>query len=115
LAITSLYEFASSVSTTEYSLTDDSTTLQSRNSSGVYQLFMDLSNLSAGDQFTLTLYEKATSAGTQRKVEQWTFSGTQGQPIWASPSLILMYGWEFSLVCVAGSDRTISWSVRQVA
>ena len=81
----------------------------------MYQVLLDLSALAAGDQFELKLYEKIVSTGTQRLVETWTFSGAQSRPIFAAPSMILLHGWDMSLKRIAGSDRSIGWSIRQVA
>jgi hypothetical protein len=43
-------------------------------------------------------------------------SNAQGtEDNWVSPSFILLHGWTFSLEKIAGTDRTITWSVRKVA
>jgi len=115
MAITALYENAASISTTEYSLTNNSTVLTAITTDGVYQLFLDLSALIAGDQYELKVYEKVQAAGTQRIMEVWVFDGVQGSPHWVSPSLSLIHGWEYSLKQLTGTARTIAWSIRQVA
>ena len=60
--------------------------------------------------------EKVRSADTQRVTHIIPIAQAQtGQPNLASPSLILMHGWDVTLIKISGTDRAISWSVRQVA
>lgn len=115
MTITALYENSASISTTEYSLTANSTSLGAITTDGVYQVFLDLNALAAGDEYELKVYEKVQSAGTQRVVYRTYFVGVQAHPHHVTPSLVLMHGWEVSLKRLAGSDRTIGWSIRQVA
>lgn len=115
MAINEAYTNSETVGTTEHSLPNDSTTLTPITADGVYQVFIDLANLAAGDEYEIKLYEKATSGGTQRVVEVWSIIGAQAKPLWVSPSLILLHGWDVTLKKIAGTDRSISWSIRQVA
>ena len=41
--------------------------------------------------------------------------GPQATPVWPSPALLLTTAWDATLLRVAGSDRTITWSIRKVA
>jgi uncharacterized protein YhhL (DUF1145 family) len=45
------------------------------------------------------------------------FSNAQGADaaIAVSPALVLMHGWDMSLLKTAGTDRAITWSIRKVA
>jgi len=113
--ITALYEGSASISTTEYSLTTNSTSLAAKTDDGVFQLFLDLNAVVLGDEYLLKVYEKVRSADSQRLVDQVPFVGKPGTPHWQSPSLILLHGWEMSMDKIAGTDRTVGWSVRQVA
>jgi hypothetical protein len=115
MALSAAYEGSASISTTEYSLPNASTSLTPITADGVYQLFLDLNAMVAADQYELKLYEKVQSAGTQRLVETWFFDGAQGKPHWVSPSFLLLHGWDLTMKRIAGSDRTIGWSIRQVA
>jgi hypothetical protein len=45
----------------------------------------------------------------------WVVAGAQADPLFVTPSLIFLHGWEFSLKKLAGTDRSIEWSIRQVA
>jgi hypothetical protein len=110
------FEGSETVSTTEWSLTTDTAGPDSSTTDGIFQVFLDLNALAAGDTFTFTVYETvATSAGTQRKFYMAVFSGVQGTPIWVSPTLVLGVGWDATIIKNAGTDRSIVWRIAQVA
>ncbi len=115
MAITEYKTGTATISATEYSLVTPGTTLASDATDGVYQVFVDFINLASGDEYEVSVKEKATSGGTQRTIFKATIAGVQGSPIWVSPSLILMHGWDVTIDKIAGTDRSISWSIRQVA
>lgn len=115
MAISEAFSGSETVSTTEHSLTTDTAGPDTETSDGVFQAFLDLNTLAAGDIFVFKVYEKVLSSSTQRLVFSTTFSGPQGAPIWASPCLILMHGWDMTLDKVAGTDRNIDWSIRKIA
>ena len=115
MAITELYAVSETVSTTEWSLTTDSAGPDADTTDGVFQCWLGLSALLKADLFRFKAYEKVNSASTQRVVFSADFANAQSEPIWVSPSLILMHGWDFTLVKVSGTDRAILASVRQVA
>lgn len=109
------YGGSATVSNTEYSLPRaanyNSASPQSA-SPNFYQTFIDLTNLAAGDQFRVRVYEAASSAGTQRLLYESYYTGAQPQPLAAFPGLILLYGWDVTMLRTAGSDRVITWSIR---
>lgn len=115
MAISESFSGTSTIGTTEWSLSNNSSTIATQGTSGVYQVFCDLNAVAAGDVFELKGYEKALIGSTQRVVFSARFSGAQSAPLWASPSLVLMKGWDFSLKKISGTDRSIIWSVRSVA
>ena len=115
MAISEAYAGTQSVSTTEWDLPSDSSSLSSLTTDGVFQCWLDLSNLQAGDVFELRCYEKVQSTDTQRAVFIETLSGVQFSPNFVTPSLVMIHGWTFTLLKVAGTDRTITWSIRSVA
>jgi hypothetical protein len=115
MAITEAFTNSASISTTEYSLPNNSTSLTPITDDGVYQTFIDLANMAAGDQYEIKLYEKVTSGGTQRLVDTWIVTGAQPSPAFTLPSFILLHGWDVTMKRLAGSDRTIGWSIRKVA
>lgn len=115
MAITELYSGTEAVTGTEWSMTTDTSGPDVDTTDGVFQCFIDLNALLAGDQFQIRAYEKARSGDTQRIVYEAIRTGAQQQPIFVTPSLVLMHGWDFTLKKLAGTDRTITWSIRQVA
>ena len=114
MAISELYSGTEAVSTTEWDLPSDSSSLSSVTTDGVFQVFLDISDMIAGDQLQIRIYEKCRSGDTQRIAYQSILTGAQAEPIWVSPSLILMHGWTVTLDALAGTI-TVLWSIRQVA
>lgn len=115
MPIAELYNNAgTSISTTEISLVTGTSTLQNITTDGIYQLFIDMANMTVTEQYQVRVKEKVTSGGTQRTVLNAYFTGAQPGP-YVSPSLILMHGWDMTLIKLAGTDRSFSWSIRQVA
>jgi hypothetical protein len=101
---------------TEFSLTNASTTVAAQTTAGIYSVALDLNALALGDTYELRLYEKARAADTQRALLLETFNDAQGVDgaIMVSPSFQLGAGWDFTLKRTAGSDHTITWSVRGI-
>lgn len=95
--------------TTEHALVSNST------DDGIYQIFIDCNAMVAGDTTEFTVKEKARSTDSQRVVFRATLSGAQAEPLWVSPSLILLHGWDVTLKQTAGTGRAYPWSVRRVA
>jgi hypothetical protein len=114
MAIAELYSDSTAIATTEWSLTTGTAGPDADTTDGVFQVFLDVSDMVAGDELQIRVYEKCQSGGTQRIVYQATLVGVQSEPIWVSPSLILMHGWDVTVDAIAGTI-TVAWSVRQVA
>lgn len=115
MAISQAFSGTETVSTTEHSLTTDTAGPDVDTTDGIFQCFLDLSGLAAGDIFVFKVYEKVLSSSTQRVCYEVTFNGVQGAPVWVSPSLILLHGWDMTLDKISGTDRAIDWSIRSVA
>ena len=113
MAITEAYTGTATISTTAYSLPNNSTTAASITTDGVYQVFIDFNSLTLAEAYSVRVLEKVTSAGSQREVFAATVRGAN--PSFVSPSLILMHGWDVLVTKITGTDRSISWSIRQVA
>jgi hypothetical protein len=113
----SLIENSETVGTTEHSLATDTSydTGDAQTNEGVVACWLDLSALANGDEFELRLYEKITSAGTQRLTRKWPFQHVQAEPHFCSPSMMLKHGWDFTLIKIGGTDRSITWSIRRLA
>ena len=101
------------ISTTEWSLVNDSSTIATNTNVGVYWLLLDLSDMIAGDELQLRVYEKVRSGDTQRILHQRTFAGAQGEPNWMSIPYFLGNGWDFTLDAIAGTI-TVLWSIRRM-
>jgi hypothetical protein len=111
--VTEAYSGTEAIGATEHSMTTDTAGPDVDTTDGVFQAFLDLSDMVAGDQLQFRIYEKATSGGTQRVVYESIVTGPQAEPIWVSPTLILMHGWDMTLDALAGTI-TVNWSIRQV-
>jgi hypothetical protein len=103
------------ISTTEHSLITDTAGPDVNTTPGVYQAFLDLNALAAGDTFVFKVYEKVRTGDTQRAVLEATFTGVQSTPVWVSPSMVLGVGWDMTLDKIAGTDRTINWRISKVS
>lgn len=114
MAITAPFEDAATIGTTEYSLPNDSTTLTPQTDDGVYQVFLDLSAMQAGDQYQLRVYEKVQAIGSQLLVYEAIITGGMAAT-YVFPSLVLLHGWDVTVKKLAGTDRSIGWSIRKVA
>jgi len=102
------------VSTTEWSMTTDTAGVAVNTTVGVFQAFLDVNAVTAADAFEFRVYEKARAADTQRLVYYARIAGSQGTPVYSSPSMILGAGWDMTLDKVTGTDRTITWSIRGI-
>jgi hypothetical protein len=114
MAIAEAYTGTATVGVTEFSLVSGTTTLQNITTDGIYQIWIDFANMLAGDEYEICIKEKVTAAGTQRVIYTATLEGRQGSPF-VTPTLILLHGWDVTLRKITGTDRSISWSIRQVA
>jgi len=114
VAISEAVTGTKAVDTTEWSLTTGAAGPAADTTDGIFQLFLDLSDMVAGDILQIRLYEKTRSADTQRLVEEWVLAGVQSTPGWVSDSYILLHGWDFTLDALAGTI-TVLWSIRKVA
>lgn len=100
------------IGTTEWSLTTDTSGPDAETTAGTYQAFVDASALTAADLYLLRIYEKTTGSGdTQRLFGSFTIRGG-GDPGFITAALILLHGWDMTLQKLAGTDRSITWSIR---
>lgn len=115
MPITEAFTGTETVSTTEWSLTTDTAGPDAETSDGAFQVFIDFNALAAADVFEIRLYEKVLSGSTQRSVTKWRVKGVQSDPVWISPVVMLVNGWDFTLKKISGSDQSIDWSIRKAA
>lgn len=114
MPIAELYSGTEAVGATEHSCTTDTSGPDADTTAGVIQVFLDVSGMAAGDQLQIRVYEKVRAVDTQRVVYEAILTGAQAQPIWVSPSLILLHGWDVTLDALVGTI-TINWSIRRVS
>lgn len=115
MAIAEVFTGSAAISTTEYDLPTATTTVSTQTAAGIYQLFLDLSAMTATEEYRLRIYEKTRPISTQRIIDEVIISGVQTQPVYVTSALVLKNGWTFTLKKNQGTDRTIEWSIRQVA
>jgi hypothetical protein len=84
-----------------------------RTEDGVYQVFLDTSDMVAADELRIRIYEKCRAADTQRIIYESFINGVMADT-WVSPSLILLHGWDVTITAIAGTIA-VNWSIRQVA
>lgn len=114
MAITEAYAAITGIGSTEWSLTTDTASPQTKTEDACVQVLLDLSSLQLGDKYRFRIYEKVRLTGTQRQIAQFIFANAQAKPIWASPTLILLHGWDVTMQKLAGVDHSIPFSVREM-
>jgi hypothetical protein len=116
MAITEAWSGTEAVSTTEWSCTTDTsyTNADLQTDDGVFQGFFDVNDMVAGDQLQIRVYEKCRSGDTERIVYEAILTGQQPFPLFVTPSLVLMHGYDWTLDALAGTI-TVLWSIRKVA
>lgn len=114
MAISEAYTGSVSISTTEISMTNGNSTIATVTTDGVYQAVVDVNALTAADVFEFRVREKARSSDTQRSVYLATIAGAQAYNF-VSPAITLINGWDMTLKKISGTDRTITWSIRQLS
>lgn len=115
MAITEAYAGSAAIGTTEYSCPNagNYSSANAITDDGVYQVFLDTSDMVQGDQLQVRIYEKCRSTDTQRIIYEAILTGTMADS-WVSPSLILLHGWDVTLDALSGTI-TVNWSIRKVA
>lgn len=108
---TQVYSGTEAVGATEHSMTTDTAGPDADTTSGTFQAFIDVSDMVAGDELQIRIYEKCRSGDTQRVVYERRLVGVQAEPIIVTPALILMHGWDMTLDAIAGTI-TCLWSIR---
>ncbi len=111
-AWTEPYSGSASISTTEYSLTNNSTTIAAKTDKGTLQGVIDFNALTNAEVYELRVLEKCRSGDTQRALYVATIVGGQGDSLRFLPALMLGIGWDVTLKKISGTDRTILWDLR---
>jgi hypothetical protein len=112
--ITESHTNTATISTSEYSLPNNSAGVAAITTDGCFQAFMDFAAITAvADEFEFKLYEKIAAGGTQRVI--WAPMSINKPEVLVTPAMLLLHGWDMTLDRMAGSDRSIPWSIRQIA
>lgn len=106
---------AVTVGSSEVSIPNGGTSLQTLTDDGFYQLWVDASAMAKGDEFEIGIYEKVEgTGGTKRAL--YTQRITDVQPcLWFSPVVCLINGWDMTIKKIAGTDRAFDASIRRVS
>jgi hypothetical protein len=105
---------SATISTTEYSLPNDSTSLTPQTDDALLQAWIDFGAMIAGDEYEWKVYEKVAGSGaTQRVIATGRLLGAQASPV-VTPTLVVGEGWDVTVKRIAGADRSIGWSLRKV-
>lgn len=114
MAFSELYSGSATIGSTEYSLTNNSTTIASQTTDAVVTPVVDLTAMQAGDKYEVRFIEKVASSDSQKNVmPPAVFEGKQTSPQYFPPVQVL-HGWDVTVRKLAGTDRTIVWSIRGV-
>lgn len=108
-----LTDNSASISTTEYFLAANSTTPSYQTTDCIMQCFLHFAGMVAGDQYEVKVYEKVNAQGPN-VVYYLLLDGAQAGPT-VLPSLVVGDGWDVSVKKLAGTDRTVHWSLRKIS
>ena len=81
---------------------------------GIYELVINLSNMTATEQYLVELHEKCLATSAVARVTGKTFSGVQSDPLQKLPLGMLLHGWDVVVTKLQGTTSTIEWSIRAV-
>lgn len=104
---------SATISTTPYYLASDSTTVTYQTIDCILTALIDFANMIAGDQYRVKLLEKINGS-TARTIVEAVLSGAQSGP-YVLPAIVVGDGWDIEVTRLAGSDRSIGWTLRTVA
>ena len=109
---TQVYSGSASVGTTPFSLPNNSTTLTPRTDPKDVCAFVRFASLAVGDRFQIDFLDKVSGAGDpQDSVGSFIVQGPGSFAI-MTPTFPLIHGWDVQVKKLAGTDRTVTWSLR---
>lgn len=86
-------------------------TRQPRAESGPLQVWVDLTDMTFGDQYRIRIYESPIRSAPQRTVLDVILDGPQ-TTLWVSPILYVENGWSVGIQRLSGRDIQVRWSIR---
>lgn len=112
MATITLTQDSATIGSTQYYLAANSAVASWQTADVILQVYLDLGALAAGDEFDIKIYEKTD--GTNPEVIYYAkVQGAQSYT-WVSPSFILGVGWDVSITKIAGTDRSIYWTLAKI-
>jgi hypothetical protein len=112
--VTESHTNTATISTSEYSLPNNSAGVAAITTDGCFQAFVDFNAITAvADEFEFKLYEKIASGGTQRVI--WAPISINKPEVLVTPASLLLHGWDMTVAKFVGTDASIPWSIRQIA
>jgi len=102
---------SASISGTEFSLPNGSTTLTPQTTACKLEAWIDASAVLAGDQYRVQILEKV-NGGTQAVAWEGFITGATPQ-LYVLPVRDVNEGWDVRVKLIAGSARTIAWALKQ--
>ena len=98
------------VGTSEHYLISDSTTMTPQTTDQIVLGYLDVSALAAGDQFQVTVYEKA-NGGTATAVDPPSILAGEQSTLFEIKARLLGSGYDIGVKKLAGTDRSIGWTL----
>jgi hypothetical protein len=86
-------------------------TLATPTAGKTYVLFIDLTNLAAGDILDIFIQGKVLSTSTLKSIYSCTLAGPQADPYFMSVPVPAVNGVQFQLKQTTGTGRAFDWSV----
>jgi hypothetical protein len=102
---------SSSISGTEFSLVNGSTSLAASTTAGELEALIDLSGMIAGDQYQIRVVDKV-NGGTATNLWIAFPTGVQSG-LFRVPPTRVNEGWDVRVKLITGSARTVAWSLKQ--
>jgi hypothetical protein len=96
-----------------WSMNTDTAGPDPQNDDGVYQIWLDLSDMVTGDELIIRIYEQINGAD-QRIFYGATLQGPQPFPVWVSPTFVFTSAWDATLFMGSATTCTVDWSIRQI-
>lgn len=103
------------ISTAEISIVSGTTSLQTITTAVFAQLWVDAATMVKGDEFRIRIYEKVEPTGGTKTVVFEAFLSDVQSTVWVSPGLLLLGGWDMTLLRTGGSDRAFDATIRRIS
>ncbi len=115
MAVTQVYELDGvTVGATEVSIITGTTTPGASDAAGVYQLWVDCSNMQKGDVFEISAYEKVEGTGGTTRLAFTAFLQGAQSEVFVAPPLAMLNSWDFRIQKISGTDRAFDASIRLI-